>query len=239
MKTFKGILGNIPGGRVLDVATGAGRFVEILKTDLASYTEIIGIDNAERAEEAFKKAYNDDPAIHFLSMDANALDFPDASFDTVTICFSLHHLPDPVPVLQEMKRVLRPGGHFIVSEMYRDGQTETQMTHVLLHDWWAAVDTARGVCHNKTYTREELITMLCSLDLFDWKEGDLIDLDEDPFDAENLKYLDDVITQYCQERLTGVHGEQALKEEGEVLRQRLHQVGFHSASILVAVAGKR
>lgn len=238
MKTFNDILKDIPGGRVLDVATGAGRFVEIMKTDLASYTEIVGIDNTDRAEEAFKKAF-DDPSIHFLNMDANALDFPDSSFDSVAICFSLHHLPDPMPVLQEMKRVLRPGGNFIVSEMYRDNQTETQMTHVLLHDWWAAVDTARGVCHNKTYTRQQIRSMLDGLDLNELKDYELVELDDDPFDDETLKYLDDIITQYSQERSAGVSGEMTLKEQGQELRKRLHIVGYQNASILVAVARKR
>jgi SAM-dependent methyltransferase len=237
MKTFKDILETMPGGRVLDVATGAGRFVEILKESLASYTEIIGIDNSERAEEAFANALSD-PFIRFQFMDANELNFSDCSFDTVGICFSLHHLPNPLPVLQEMKRILRPGGNFIVSEMYRDHQTETQLTHVLLHDWWAAVDTARGVCHNKTYTRQQILTMLDSLGLVDRRTDDLVELDDDPHDAETLKYLDGIMNQYVQERSTGVPGESALKEQGEVLRQRLHQVGFHNASVLVAVATK-
>ncbi len=238
MNTFKDALQNIPGGRVLDVATGAGRFVEIMKTDLASYTEIIGIDNTERAEQAFKKAF-DDPAIHFVNMDANALEFPDESFDTAAICFSLHHLPDPMRVLQEMKRVLRPGGHLIVSEMYRDGQAEPQMTHVLLHDWWAAVDTARGVCHNKTYTRRQILAILQALDLSNLKNHDLIELEDDPFDAENLKYLDGIITQYIEERSSSMPGEAGLKEAGEALRQRLHRIGYQNASILVAIAEKK
>ena len=237
MKTFKDILETMPGGRVLDVATGAGRFVEILRESLASYTEIIGIDNSEPAATAFMNAFHD-PSVHFQSMDAFTLEFPDCSFDTVGICFSLHHLPAPLPVLQEMKRVLRPGGNFIVSEMYRDHQTETQLTHVLLHDWWAAVDTARGVCHNKTYTRQQILTMLDSLGLVDRRTDDLVELDDDPHDAETLKYLDDIMNQYVQERSTVVPGESALKEQGEVLRQRLYQVGFHNASVLVAVATK-
>jgi hypothetical protein len=123
--------------------------------------------------------------------------------------------------------------------MYRDHQTETQMTHVLMHDWWAAVDTARGVCHNKTYTRVQILSMLQSFDFHDLKDDDLIELEDDPYDAENIKYLDDIITQYIQERLTGMPGGQALKEEGEALRQRLHTIGYHSASVLVAVGRKK
>jgi SAM-dependent methyltransferase len=237
MTTFHDIFEHIPGGKVLDVATGAGRFVQTLQENLASYTEIIGIDNSERAEVAFKQAIND-PSIRFLSMDATTLHFPDSSFDMVSICFSLHHLSDPLPVLREMKRVLRPGGYFVVSEMYRDNQIETQMTHVLLHDWWATVDTARGVCHNKTYTRQEILFMLDALKLHDLKAYDLIEIADDPHDAENLKYVDDIISQYVQERSTGLPDEPVLKEQGRALRQRLFDVGYHNASVLVTVARK-
>jgi SAM-dependent methyltransferase len=238
MTTFKEILEQIPGGRVLDVATGAGRFVEILQENLASYDEIIGIDNSERARDGFLKAF-DDPSIRFLSMDAHALDFSDASFDTVGICFSLHHLPDPLPVLKEMQRVLRPGGSLIVSEMYRDNQSETQMTHVLLHDWWGAVDTALGICHNATYTRQEIFAMLGSLGLGNMTVYDLVDLSDDPHDQETVEFLDNIINQYIRERIPGVPNESALKEQGEMLRRRLREIGYHNASILVAVMQKR
>ena len=40
MKTFKDILQHIPGGRALDVATGAGRFVEILKIIPGNYQDV-------------------------------------------------------------------------------------------------------------------------------------------------------------------------------------------------------
>jgi len=238
LTTFKEILEHIPGGRVLDVATGAGRFVEILKDNLASYDEIIAIDTSERAEEAFKKAFND-PAIQFITMDANKLDFLDASFDTVGICFSLHHLPDPLPVLKEMQRVLRPGGYLIVSEMYRDNQSETQMTHVLLHDWWGAVDTALGICHNPTYSRQEIIFMLQSLGMGNVCAYDLTDLSDDPHEAETVKFLENVINQYLQERITGLPVEALLRERGEALRVHLRETGFHNASILVTVLQER
>jgi SAM-dependent methyltransferase len=237
MTTFKEILESIPGGRVLDVATGAGRFVEILKDHLASYAEIIGVDNSERAKDGFLRAF-DDPAIRFLAMDAHTLDFPDASFDTVGICFSLHHLPDPLPVLHEMKRVLQPGGHLIVSEMYRDNQSETQMTHVLLHDWWGAIDTALGICHNATYRRQEIFAMLQSLRLGNLTVYDLVDLTDDPHEQETVEFIDNIIDQYIRERIPGVPNESTLKEQGEALRQRLREIGYHNASILVSVMQK-
>lgn len=236
MKSFKDILGHIHGGKLLDVATGTGGFAQTLKDNLGSYTEIIGIDTSERAEQAFKARF-EEPSIRYMQMDANQLNFPEASFDTVSISYSLHHLPDPLHVLNEMKRVLKPGGHFIVSEMYCDNQAETQMTHVLLHHWWAAVDTARGICHNLTYPREEIVSMLQSLGL-DFSFEELADLSEDPLAAETVTEIDSIIDQYVQERIKGLSEEEALKAQGEALRERTHQVGFHGASVLMAVGRK-
>ena len=104
------ILGNISGGRVLDVATGGGGFVHFLLDGLKDYDESIGVDNNERGAAAFAEAFKENPRVHFQLMDAHKLEFEDASFDLVCISNSLHHL-DPQPVLHEMTRVLRPGGH--------------------------------------------------------------------------------------------------------------------------------
>jgi SAM-dependent methyltransferase len=148
----KAVLGHLSGGRVLDVATGTGGFVQFLLDGLRDYAEIVGIDAVGERAAAFSAALGDRADVRFEQMDAHHLVFPDGSFDTVSISNSLHHVADPAPVLAEMLRVLRPGGHLVVNEMYRDGQSETQTTHVLLHHWWAAVNRLRGEVHRETRT---------------------------------------------------------------------------------------
>ena len=49
-----------------------------------------------------------------MQMDAAKLDFPDNSFDLVYAPFVISVVPDPVAVAKEMKRVCRPGGHFVI-----------------------------------------------------------------------------------------------------------------------------
>lgn len=233
MCTPKEILGRISGGRVLDVATGSGGFVHFLLEGLQDYTEIIGVDNNERAAAAFAEAFKGNPNIHFRRMDAAQLDFDDSSFDLVCISNSLHHL-DPESVLREMKRVLRPGGHLLVSEMYRDGQTETQMTHVLLHHWWAAVDMVNGIVHRETYRRRELVELANSLGLEYEAEFDLAELDENPKDPAILAELNPVFERYIQR--AGEYPD--LQRRGEELRKQVAEIGFHSATTLMLIGRK-
>ena len=49
--------------------------------------------------------------------DCCALQFPDASFDTVTVAFGVRNFEDREKALQEVLRVLRPGGHFVMLEL--------------------------------------------------------------------------------------------------------------------------
>lgn len=115
MTTPKELLGTISAGKILDVATGGGQFINFLLETLKDYVEITGIDTSEKAGATFAEAFKDQPNIRYIKMDAQHMDFPDASFDTVCISNSLHHMPEIELVLLEMKCVLRPGGYFIVS----------------------------------------------------------------------------------------------------------------------------
>jgi ubiquinone/menaquinone biosynthesis C-methylase UbiE len=234
MSTYSETLSRLTAGRILDVATGSGGFVNFLLENKIQYTGIIGIDTSERAEAAFAEAFKDQPHIHFKHMDAARMAYPDASFDTVCIANSLHHLPDLDAVLSEMKRVLCPGGNFILLEMYCDGQTETQMTHVYLHHWWAAVDQAQGVIHNQTFTRQEILEITSRLTLKEVEMHDLSDTETDPLDPETIEQLDGIIDRYIQK----AEGHPDLQQRGEELRSRVHEIGFHSAASLLVIGRK-
>ena len=230
----KAVFGDISGGRVLDVATGTGSFVRFLLDGLRDHEEIVGIDANPERSVAFAEAFGDRDDTRFVEMDAHYLAFDDGSFDTVCVSNSLHHFADPGPVLAEMLRVLRPGGHVVVNEMYRDGQSETQSTHVLLHHWWAAVGTVRGEVHRETYRRAEIVQIVEGLGLADLRLADLADPDEDPHDPETVAELESAIDRYLG--LADGHAE--LQQRGEDLRARLREVGARSATQLVAV-GRR
>ena len=228
------ILGGIHGGRVLDMATGTGGFVEMLVEGLADYDEIVGIDTDAARGERFVETQAPRPGVRFEQRDACATGYPDAAFDTVTISNSLHHFTHPPRVLAEMRRVLRPGGWLVVFEMVRDGQAPPQQTHVELHHWWAAVDTRRGIVHRETYPREELIALLAPLGLEELRVTDVAFAEDDPLDPESLAEIDTVIDRY----LGWTDGDPSLVARGNELRRRLHEVGISNADSL-AIAGRR
>jgi SAM-dependent methyltransferase len=94
--------------RALVVGCGSGREAGILARHLGA--ETIGIDlGGEFAldHEASRPAT-------LLRMDAQALQFADASFDHVYSFHALEHIPDYRRALAEMSRVLRPGGSFCI-----------------------------------------------------------------------------------------------------------------------------
>jgi len=230
----KAVLGDLSGGRVLDVATGTGGFVRFLLDGLRDHGEIVGIDANSERREPFTAAFGERDDVRFAEMDAHQLDFPVGSFDTVCVSNSLHHFADPAPVLAEMLRVVRPGGLVVVNEMYRDGQSETQETHVLLHHWWAAVGRLRDEVHRETYRRAEIVAIVEGLGLADLRLVDLADPDEDPHDPATMAELEAAIDRH----LALAEGHPELQRRGEELRARLRTIGARSATQLVAV-GRR
>ena len=93
-----------PGVRVLDVATGPGY---VAAAAAGRGATVVGIDfSAAMLAEARRHH----PEIEFQAGDAEALSFPDATFDAVVMSFGLLHLGHPDQALAEAHRVLRPGG---------------------------------------------------------------------------------------------------------------------------------
>ena len=105
---------------VLDLATGSGDVLFALRDGLPHETAITGVDFCEpMLEEARNKREVkglDEDSNKFLWGDCLSLDFPDNSFDLITISFGLRNLADREKGLKEMNRVLKPGGRLIVLE---------------------------------------------------------------------------------------------------------------------------
>ncbi len=177
-------LKEIPGGKVLDVATGSGQFIQLLMEALNDYHDFVGIDVHEKALEYAQKQFEGKP-VHFQKMDAENLSFKDNTFDTVGIQYSLHHMKELDKVLSEMFRVLKPGGHFLIGEMYGGGdQTEAQHSHIKIHHLAADLNTAKGDFHDHTCTRDAIRKIVEKLSFSKLEEFDLTYPVADPKNPE-------------------------------------------------------
>jgi len=149
-------LGSISGGKVLDVATGSGDFIDTLMKALKNYDCFVGIDISKKDLESAEKRFRDRP-VRLMEMNAESLEFDDNSFGTVSMAYSLHHLVRIDKVLAEMRRVLKPGGNLIIQEEFCDGkQTEAQKTNILQHAWDAQIDSLLGKTHKATFTKHRI-----------------------------------------------------------------------------------
>lgn len=95
------------GTRVLDVATGPG-VVALAAVDRGA--DVVAVDQSEAMVALAADRLSD-----VRRAPADALPFPDGAFDAVVAGFLLNHLARPAAVLQELARVLRPGGRLAMS----------------------------------------------------------------------------------------------------------------------------
>src|SRR3954471_6664641 len=103
-----------PGDRVLDAACGTGDLA--LADADAGAREVVGLDFSARMLE---RARMKSDRVDWVEADMLALPFPDASFDAATVGFGIRNLVEPERGLEELRRVLRPGGRLAVLEITR------------------------------------------------------------------------------------------------------------------------
>ncbi len=110
-------LGLAADDRLLDVGCGTGAASRRAATIAGS---VVGVDlSTEMLREATLLADGIDD-VTFMRADAEALPFADASFTAVLCSNSLHHYPNPARGLDEMARVLEPGGRLVVGDPCAD-----------------------------------------------------------------------------------------------------------------------
>jgi len=104
------------GVKVLDVGCGVGGTSRYLAKKLPD-ADVTGITlSPNQVKRATELAVEQDvPNAKFTVMNALEMEFPDNSFDVVWACESGEHMPDKEAYINEMMRVLKPGGKFVMA----------------------------------------------------------------------------------------------------------------------------
>jgi ubiquinone/menaquinone biosynthesis C-methylase UbiE len=116
-------------GEVLEIAVGTAR-------NLPFYPEGVRLTGVELSPEMAalgrKRADALGRQIDIKIGDAEDLDFPDASFDTVVCTYGLCTIPDDRAAIREARRVLRPGGRLLLAEHVRSPNLIVRAIQLLL-----------------------------------------------------------------------------------------------------------
>ena len=102
-----------PFSIILDIGCGDGRLVNALVGQKGC--RVIGLDNSDHGfVEAKMTAHHH--LVECVECDACQIAFQDSHFEAVILTFSLHHIEETQPALQEIHRILAPGGSVLIGE---------------------------------------------------------------------------------------------------------------------------
>lgn len=122
------IVDGLPRGVALDAACGTGRVAASLAE---RGHQVLGVDGSS---DMLERARTRVPQGRFTVGELDRLPVPDDAVDLVTCCLALTHVPSLGPVMGEFARVLRPGGHLVISDMHPEGVARGYVPNVRLAD---------------------------------------------------------------------------------------------------------
>jgi len=111
----------ITGGRILDVGSGTGLLAIEFATGVPG-VEVTGLDPSHVALELARDHVRESDVplrVQFQKGDAEDMPFEDDAFDLVISSNTLHLVENPIRMLDEIQRVLKPQGAFLISDLRR------------------------------------------------------------------------------------------------------------------------
>ena len=173
--TLSRIMRMSPAGHAVDIGCGPGHLV----CELARQAPALRITGIDLSDEVLAQAqayagqagYGD--RVAFEKGSAEAIPFPDGSLDLVVSTLSLHHWSRPSAVLDEVARVLRPGGAYVIFDLRRDMSPPFYLllwfaTRVVVPSALRVVNEPLG-SRNAAYSASEATRMAADSHLTGWR----------------------------------------------------------------------
>ena len=102
-------------GKALEIGCGAGIIADHLAKTYSLH--VVGTDVDPEQIEVANSYYGDNKHLQFMEADATQLPFEDGEFDMVVSLKVMHHIPDWEKALEEVNRVLKPKGYFVLADL--------------------------------------------------------------------------------------------------------------------------
>jgi ubiquinone/menaquinone biosynthesis C-methylase UbiE len=162
-------------GEAVDIGCGPGHLIFDLAQQVPDL-QLTGIDMSDEVlgqAESYAALYGFDDRVKFEKGSAQAIPFPDSSFDLAISTLSLHHWSDPVAVLDEVARIVRPDGAFLIFDLRRDMALPFYMllwfaTRFIVPSALRQVNEPLG-SRDAAYSLAEVTQLLWQSDLSGWR----------------------------------------------------------------------
>jgi ubiquinone/menaquinone biosynthesis C-methylase UbiE len=136
------------GERWLEAACGPGVIARAFAPHVAS---VHGVDLTPAMIDTARRraAEAGAPNLTFDVADATATGLPAASFDGAVTRFSIHHLPVPARLFEELARIVRPGGRLVIADHLADEDADARA-------WSQEIERLRDPSHWASVTAEQM-----------------------------------------------------------------------------------
>ena len=217
-------LQNLTLGDYLEFGCGDGGFLQYVLDQNRSFKSITAVDiNPDSVEKARKNLadYN----IHFI-VDGNIpLDLDANSFSSITLSNTLHHLQDKESVFAELRRLIKPHGQIIITEMVSNDLTRAEQTYCRFHALRAETDRLKGTYHDTTYSAGEVEKLVTRAGLSITKKQIILNEKLVVTDAEEVRKMETNIDDLVQGEKESPEIE-ALTNKAERIKAHLRAFGI-------------
>lgn len=137
----------VENGSLLEVGCGTGEYLNLMSE--LGWSRVVGVD----VSEATVARARDRLGIEAYAGELAALTLPASSFDAASMSHTLEHVADPVALLAEVRRLLKPSGRLVVAVPNYDSQLRARY-----QGSWLALDAPRHLIHFTQHSLELALT---------------------------------------------------------------------------------